>query len=99
MAALLETYLSCLNKHVYATGFSALRWHVRVAANVFVVFPVPHRFAASSDLVVKRAASSRRSCFVLHAWQFAVVVVQPFHVLVTALGSRRAVASGLAIAH
>ena len=76
-----------------------LRWHVRVAANAFFVFPVLHRFAASADLVVKRAASSRRACFVLHAWFFAVVAVHPFYVLVTALGSRRAVTSGLAIAH
>ena len=34
----------------------------------------------------------------LHAWHFAMVEVQPLHVLVTALGSRRAVASSLAIA-
>ena len=34
----------------------------------------------------------------LHSWHVAMVEVQPLHVLVTASGSRRAVASSFAIA-
>ena len=64
-----------------AAGSSVLRWHVRVAAKLFLVSPDPMRFKASSHRVlhvVRDRASCLACCDNRHA------------ALVTASGRRRA---------